>query len=104
MVEAEWHAVRCIIEHGGTYEERITLWHTADFEEAIELAELEAKQYAADLGGSEYAGLAQVYALADAPGHGTEVFSLMRDSELGVNDYLDAFFDTGQERQGHVED
>ncbi|MCU1484312.1 MAG: hypothetical protein JWN67_1058 [Actinomycetia bacterium] len=104
MIDAEWHAVRCIFDHGGTYEERITLWHTADFEEAIELAELEATQYASDQGGSEYAGLAQVYALPGVPDHGAEVFSLMRDSELGTNDYLDAFFDTGQERQGHVED
>jgi hypothetical protein len=105
MVVAEWHAVRCIIEHGaGTYEERITLWQVADFEEAIALAEADAEAYAAVLGGSEYAGLAQVCALADAPGHGAEVFSLVRDSDLGTNDYLDAFFDTGRERQGLVED
>jgi hypothetical protein len=104
MVDAQWYAVRCIIDHGGTYEERITLWRAADAESAVELAEDEVESYAASLGGSEYGGLAQVFALADVPGHGTEVFSLMRDSELGVNEYLDAFFDTGTERQGLIED
>jgi len=36
-----------------------------------------------------------------APGHpssGAEVFSLVRDSELGTDEYLDSFFDTGTER------
>jgi hypothetical protein len=99
MSDSGWYSVRCIIEHGGgAYEERITLWETAAFDHAIELAEADAEAYAAGLGGSEYAGLAQVFALAAPPGHGAEVYSLVRDSELDTNEYIDAFFDTGRER------
>jgi hypothetical protein len=100
-----WYSVRCVVEHGaGTYEERITLWQAATFDEAIELAEADAEAYAATLGEAEYAGLAQVFALPESPRHGAEVYSLIRESELGTNDYLDAFFDTGRERQGDVDD
>jgi len=30
------------------------------------------------------------------------VFSLLRDSQRDANNYLDAFFDTGNERQGSI--
>lgn len=40
--------------------------------------------------------------LFTAPRDGAEVFSLMRDSDLEPDDYLDAFFSTGNERQGDV--
>jgi hypothetical protein len=30
------------------------------------------------------------------------VFSLVRDSELATDDYLDSFFDTGTERQSSL--
>jgi hypothetical protein len=66
------------------------------------LADAEASEYVADLAG-EYLGLAQVYSLADEPGHGAELFSLLRDSPLQPAAYLDAFFDTGDERQGVIE-
>jgi hypothetical protein len=47
---------------------------------AIELAEEEADEYAALLeAGVEYLGLAQSYRLADEPGHGAEVFSILRE-------------------------
>lgn len=107
-----WVSVRCVFcsNHDGvrTYEERITLWRTGDMDEAIEWAEAEAREYAATLTGppgwpTEYAGLAQAYLLADVPGHGGEVFSLHRDSELDPEDYLDTYFDTGGERQRIVD-
>lgn len=63
------------------------------------LAEAEAGGYAADVAG-EHLGLAQVYALVDEPGHGSELFSLLRDSQLQPVVYLDAFFDTGDESAG----
>jgi hypothetical protein len=46
-----------------------------------------------------YLGLAQAYRLADDVGHGAEVYSLIRDSDLEPEAYLDAYFDTGAERQ-----
>ena len=35
-------------------------------------------------------------------GHGAELFSLLRESDLEPKEYLDAFFDTGDERQGEI--
>ena len=61
------------------------------------MAESEAADYAA--GDCEYLGLAQAFELDREPGQGAEVFSLMRDSPLDPEDYLDRHFDTGQERQ-----
>jgi hypothetical protein len=105
MVESSgWFGVRCVFEHESddaehSYEERVTLWRAGSFDEAIALAEAEAIEYAATLGRTRYLGLAQAYVLADEPGHGAEVFSLIRDSELAPDEYLDAFFDTGTEYQ-----
>jgi hypothetical protein len=101
---SDWFGVRCIFndKNVGTYEERITLWRAHDFAEAISLAETEALEYAAILEGVHYTSLAQAYRLADEPGHGAEVFSLMRDSTLGDEEYLSTFFDTGAECQGDV--
>ncbi|WP_203822929.1 hypothetical protein [Paractinoplanes ferrugineus] len=97
-----WFSVRCLFrlnaEAPATYEERITLWRASSPAEAVTLAEGEAGEYAADLAG-EYLGLAQVYTLADELSHGAELFSLLRDSQLPPAAYLDAFFDTGDERQ-----
>jgi hypothetical protein len=87
------------------YEERITLWLAASAEEAIERAEVEALEYAGSIEESPgtYLGIAQSYRLVDAPADGAEVFSLMRSSTLEPGEYVDAFFDTGTERQETVE-
>lgn len=103
-----WFAVRCVFDIDrpeGTpylYEERMTLWRAADFEEAIELAITEAKNVYADADDVQYTGLAQAFELLDPPGHGAEIFSLMRASALKTNKYLDRFFDTGTELAGDV--
>lgn len=91
--------VRCLFRHGGDmYEERITLWRARDFAHAIELAEAEAAEYCEDLTNTEHLGLAQAYELFDDPStQGAEVFSLLRDSELSPSEYIDRFFETGEE-------
>ncbi|MBV2156470.1 hypothetical protein [Kitasatospora sp. SUK 42] len=101
--EQSWYAVRCVFQwngRGGTYEERLTLWRAASADEAISRAENEAHDYARD-NGHLYMGLAQSYHLATdgRPGDGDEVFSLLRDSHLDGDAYLDRYFDTGDERQ-----
>ncbi|HET6509895.1 MAG TPA: hypothetical protein VFG42_24090 [Baekduia sp.] len=99
-----WFAVRCVFRserhdaERSVYEERITLWQAADLDAAIAVAAEEAQAYAEDTE-SEYAGLAQAYELFDEPGSGAEIFSLMRDSTLDADAYLDRFFDTGAERR-----
>jgi len=86
------------------YEERITLWKAESLDEAIELAEIEAKVY---LGGqTEYLDLLQAFWLSEEftlPHQGVEVFSLLRESDLEPKAYLDTFFDTGFERESHYE-
>lgn len=96
-----WHSVRCLFRHQpDIYEERITLWRAGSFAEAIALAEADAVEYARDVSDAEYLGLAQAFRLFDGQvEHGTEVFSLARDSPLEPTEYLDAYFDTGTERQ-----
>ncbi|GAA3002352.1 hypothetical protein [Streptosporangium longisporum] len=97
----EWYGVRCLFRWGArnTYEERITLWRADSAEAAILLAEREAAEYA-DGQGFEYLHLAQSFKIFDAAiGQGTEVFSLLRDSDLDPDAYLTALFDTGSERQ-----
>ncbi|WP_202976559.1 hypothetical protein [Curtobacterium sp. HSID17257] len=98
-----WFAVRCVFRYRpGTYEERIVTVLATSAEDAIAKAEDDAAEYADTLG-AEYLGLAQSYELFDEPGDGAEVFSLMRDSDLPDDAYLDAFFDTGGERQRDME-
>jgi hypothetical protein len=103
VADNNWYSTRCVFEFHGlaetpTYEERVTLWHAPDFETAIALSEGDAEDYAADL--CTFTGLIQAFQLYDVPGHGAEVFSLMRTSALSAREYLDTFFDTGDERMG----
>ena len=98
-----WYGVRCVFRWIGhenqPYEERITLWRAASAAQAIELAGREARDYALD-NGFEHLRFAQAYELSgDRITQGTEVFSLLRDSDLKPESYLDGFFDTGQEHQ-----
>jgi hypothetical protein len=106
-----WFAVRCVfrsleaeVEGASAYEERITLWRAESFEDAIDRAETEALAYAAETPGTEYLDLAQAFQLGveGTVGDGDEVFSLIRDSDLDADAYLDRFFDDGEEYQGEV--
>ena len=104
----EWYGVRCLFDHGPSeaveearvYEEQVVLVRAGSFDGAIQKAEREADEYARVLDDVEYLGLAQAYVLADDPTEeGGEVFSLMRSSALGSDDYLARFFNTGFEHQ-----
>jgi hypothetical protein len=108
--EEPWYAVRSLSRStpgnvggrdtppGTSYEERITLWRASSADEAIFRAEQEAREYAETVG-SEHLGLAQSYHLFEDPDDGLEVFSLVRNSDLAPDDYINRFFDTGDERQ-----
>lgn len=83
------------------YEERITLWQADNFGQAIVFAEQEAKYYASE--DMEYLGFAQSYELIDPiKANGIEIFSLLRESDLNPQEYIDAFFDTGNDRQASL--
>jgi hypothetical protein len=99
--EPGWFGVRCVFRWSEplTYEERLTIWEAASLDQAIAMAEDDARAYAKRLN-SEYLQLAQAYWIGPKqPGAGSEVFSLMRDSDHDPDTYLDTFFDTGHERQ-----
>lgn len=87
-----------------SYEERITAWNANSFEEAIDKAEKECKEYvASDDLIDEHLDLFQAFMLDTDIANikdGTEVFSLIRDSDLAPSDYINSFFDTGHERHG----
>lgn len=98
-----WYTVRCVFRwaeaEGRPYEERLTLWRTADLDAAIARAEAEARQYAEDTGVT-YLGFAQGYRTGEKElTDGSEVFSLLRDSALPPEEYLDRHFDTGGEHR-----
>jgi hypothetical protein len=106
-VDNVWFAVRCIFGHSSapgtavtTYEERITLWVADSGDEAFLLAEEEALTYAGSMHPrGSYLGLAQCYWLDDEPGDGAELFSLMRQSHLGADDYIRQLFVSVSEGQ-----
>ena len=75
----EWYAVRCVFRWTG--------------------AETEAREYAENTGVT-YLGFAQGYATGEEDlRSGSEAFSLLRDSSLAPDEYLDRHFDTGEEHQ-----
>ncbi|WP_460439819.1 hypothetical protein [Amycolatopsis stemonae] len=99
----EWFAVRCVFQWNEPdrrpYEERLTVWRAADMEGALTAAEAEAREYAEAMGAT-YLGLAQGYETGLVElASGSEVFSLLRDSPLSPEEYLDRHFDTGSEHQ-----
>jgi hypothetical protein len=104
MRDMKWFTVRSIYrfkgftDHSELYEERVVLFKADDIDSAIAKAEAEAAEYVEHLDG-EVLPLFQAHWLFDDPADGSEIFSLMRSSDLTPNDYLDQFFDTGKERQ-----
>lgn len=105
---AEWYGVRCVFEwtqrETRPFEERITLWRAGSLDEAIELAEVDAREYAENIDAT-YLGFAQAYAIGETKlTPGSEAFSLLRDSSLPAEKYLDRHFDTGGEHQGRIAD
>lgn len=112
-----WFAVRHVVKNSEAYEERVTLWDARCFEDAHALARAEADGYANDLGDGRLLDLFQVYWLFEDPvwdsdlppgsevtivvPSGTEVFSLVRESDLEPSEYLESFLDTGFELESH---
>lgn len=93
--------VRSIIQHGDSlYEERVVLIAAADEDEALVLAEQEALEYCEGLTDCRPLAFYQSYAMNDGPvGDRSEVFSLMRQSDRTSSEYIDRFFDSGDELQ-----
>jgi hypothetical protein len=97
-----WYAVRRVVRwpEYATYEERITLWRVSSADQAVTNSARESREYAEEIVGDGVdLGLAQCHHLGeDRPGAGDEIFAYARASTLHPVAYLDAFFDTGDER------
>ncbi|GAA3516797.1 DUF4288 domain-containing protein [Actinocatenispora rupis] len=104
-----WYAVRSVVpwpdgeHHAPRYEERVTIFRADSFEAAVRLAKEESAEYARDVVGGAALGMYQAFLIREEFEDGAEVFSLIRDSDLAPEEYLDHFFDTGRERQGFLE-
>ncbi|HVW38724.1 MAG TPA: DUF4288 domain-containing protein [Pirellulales bacterium] len=102
-----WYGVRLIYKHTGfekqAYEERVLIVRADSFAAAIRQAEEYSKEYEDEK--CQYVGHAMGFHIFDETGPcvgpGVEVFSLMRESNLDVEEYLDRFHDTGSERARH---
>ena len=103
-----WYGVRLVYRLTGfpaqAYEERIVIVRADSFDEAIAKAERYSKDYEDET--KVYTGYAMAFHILDEDGsslgEGVEVFSLMRDSDLDPDEYLDRFHDTGRERAKHT--
>jgi hypothetical protein len=104
MKDTLWFGARTIyrVEKSNTvtsenklYEERVVLIAANSFDEAITKAEKEAETYASNTD-LTYLGYVNVFELYHNKFEdGTEVYSLMRESELDADSYINRFFDTG---------
>lgn len=100
---AKWFGVKTLYRLEGKsvtpgmqcYEERVTIWRADSFEEAIEMASLEAQEYAEGTG--TYLRFCQAFEMYNDPKDGAEVYSIQREDERDPNTYIDAMYDTGRE-------
>ncbi|HKX29804.1 MAG TPA: DUF4288 domain-containing protein [Blastocatellia bacterium] len=100
MKKEPWYAARCVFQHLATergprqlYEERIVLLKAQSFDEAIQRAEKEAADYCRELEGCIYTDYVDVFHLFEAKiGDGTEIYSIMRRSDLQPEEYLDQYY------------
>jgi len=108
MNDEPWYGAKCVFRHDDlqreegsyVYEERVVLIRADSFDEAIAKAEQEAHTYAEEFDGI-YLDFCGVYHLADNEvGDGCEVYSLMRTSDLEVDDFITRYFDDGTQHEG----
>ena len=115
--DGSWFAVRCVFDHnknrpGGprdlgrgehAYEERVTLWFAGSSDEAIELAETDAEQYAT-AAGCDYTGLAQSYWLEEGNWLDHPVRSSLHSARpfLSCSAQVFVFEPCGSSRCGHA--
>ena len=106
-----WYSAKCVFRHNAptgpsgkfVYEERIIVLRADDLDEAIRRVEEEAHEYSAGLEGVEFTGFVAAYDLGlDEIDDLSEVYSILRDSDLEAEAFLDRYYDDGSERTQHV--
>jgi hypothetical protein len=104
-----WIAVRCLFSHPNRksdseknlYEERITLWRASSFREAYTLAEAEALTYA-ESDECIFVRATDAFHLFDGVvSNGSEIWSIMRGSGMGAEQYANTFCSTPSDRAAY---
>ncbi|GEB55740.1 DUF4288 domain-containing protein [Streptomyces gardneri] len=75
------------------YEERVVLFRARSLDEAVELAERESAEYAAE-SDFEVLDMVQAYRICEGDeevGAGTEVFSVLHALDLSADEFLDRY-------------
>ena len=106
--QMKWYGIRGLVRFDKSFfEERIVIVYAKDMNEAFLKAEKEFRGYSEILDG-EFIAFQQAYQISENlysiavyddgyPSDIAEVFSLFRVSSLGVDKYINRFFDTGKE-------
>lgn len=80
------------------YEERTVVFRATNTENALNIAEKEAIEYAKNIGDIKFMGYSETFKLTDNElDSGTEVYSCMRYSDLDASSYVKRFMKTGNE-------
>lgn len=106
--QGRWFGAKCLFVHRGlsveedsrtlTYEERVVLVKALDFNWAIRKAERDATAYASKAGDCKYLKFVDCFdILENEVAEFTEVYSLMRKSNLDPDRYVSQFYATGEE-------
>jgi hypothetical protein len=87
------------------FEERMVILQADSRESAIATAEKEANDYADQFDNVNFAGYIDIFELAITEiTVGAEFYSLIRRSNLDIDEYIDRFYDTGNECDREVID
>lgn len=87
------------------YEERMVIVESDSFDNALREAEAEALLYAEQFENVSFAGYIDLFELNHKNMEpGSEFYSLIRRSNLETNEYIDKFYDTGNECEREVID
>ena len=93
MLAMPWFGVRTVFLHRSSpaqvYEERINVVQAESQDDAIVKAETIAKEHADEA--AEFLDYVDVFEMFDELADGAEVFSLIRESDLAPNAYIDKF-------------
>ena len=108
-MKKEWYAVKILLHHptrkqeGEEYlfEERITLWMANSYEEAYVKAEKEAVEYANESNSVFIQPVCAFHLFDENIIEGTEVYSIMRGSNLNPSTYRDTFCMTDRDRAAY---
>ena len=112
MDNREWYSAKCIFEHDGlaqgaeetVYEERVVLLRANSIDEALDLGEAEAREYADSIGNDSicYVGFISAFRANETEiTDRMEVYAMMRQTELSREAFITHYYADGYECTQH---